>query len=163
MLVKGATGGSNFSYISWAQYQRESIVWVLGKVPVMVVNKTPLTLRWRHYGHDSVSNHQPHHCLLNILFGCRSKKTSKFRVTGVCEGNSPGTGEFPAQMASNAKNYSIWWRHHVLIHSPLVFVPTGPIDKSALVWITSLKQWWVISSTLICVQAWVCHRKFITK
>ena len=22
------------------------------------------------------------------------------------------TGEFPAQMASNAKNVSIWWRHH---------------------------------------------------
>ena len=28
-------------------------------------------------------------------------------------GNSPGTGEFPAQMASNAENISIWWRHHV--------------------------------------------------
>ena len=26
--------------------------------------------------------------------------------------NSPGTGEFPAQMASNAENVSIWWRHH---------------------------------------------------
>ena len=24
------------------------------------------------------------------------------------------TGEFPAQMASNAENVSIWWRHHVL-------------------------------------------------
>ena len=28
-------------------------------------------------------------------------------------GNSPLTGEFPAQMASNAKIVSIWWRHHV--------------------------------------------------
>ena len=27
-------------------------------------------------------------------------------------GNSPGTGEFPTQMASNAENVSIWWRHH---------------------------------------------------
>ena len=25
----------------------------------------------------------------------------------------PGTGEFPAQMASNVENVSIWWRHHV--------------------------------------------------
>ena len=25
-----------------------------------------------------------------------------------------GTGEFPAQMASNAENVSIWWRHHAL-------------------------------------------------
>ena len=31
----------------------------------------------------------------------------------ICVGNSPGTGEFPAQMASNAENVSIWWRHHV--------------------------------------------------
>ena len=23
-----------------------------------------------------------------------------------------GTGEFPAQTASNAENVSIWWRHH---------------------------------------------------
>ena len=30
----------------------------------------------------------------------------------LCAGNSPGTGEFPAQMASNAENVSIWWRHH---------------------------------------------------
>ena len=40
-------------------------------------------------------------------------KTSKFRVTGLCEGNSPVTGEFPAQMASDADNVVIWWRHHV--------------------------------------------------
>ena len=39
------------------------------------------------------------------------KKTSKLRVTGHCAGNSPGTSEFPAQMASNAENVSIWWRH----------------------------------------------------
>ena len=71
-----------------------------------------LTLQWRHNGHDSVSNNQPHACLLNRLFRRRSKKTSKLRVTGLCEGNSPGTGEFPAQMASNAENVSIWWRHH---------------------------------------------------
>ena len=43
---------------------------------------------------------------------CRSKKTSKLRVAGLCVGNLPGTGEFPAQMASNAENVSIWWRHH---------------------------------------------------
>ena len=70
------------------------------------------TLRWRHNGRDSVSNQQPHDCLLNRLFRRRSKKTSKLRVTGLCVGNSPGTGEFPAQMASNAENISIWWRHH---------------------------------------------------
>ena len=70
------------------------------------------TLQWRHNEHDSASNHQPHDCLLNRLFRRRSKKTSKLRVTGLCVGNSPGTGEFPAQMASNAENVSFWWRHH---------------------------------------------------
>ena len=73
---------------------------------------TMLSLLWRHNGQGGVSNHQPHDCLLNRLFGCISKKTSKLRVTGLCAGNSPGTGEFPAQMASNAENVSIWWRHH---------------------------------------------------
>ena len=71
-----------------------------------------IALQWRHNGLDGVSNHQPHHCLFSRLFGRRSKKTSKRRVTGLCAGNSPGTGEFPAQMASNAENVSIWWRHH---------------------------------------------------
>ena len=78
------------------------------------------TLRWRHDGHDSVSNHQPHHCLLNRLFRRRSKKTSKLRVTGLCAGNSPETGEFPAQMASNAEKFSIWWRHHELRETSLI-------------------------------------------
>ena len=73
---------------------------------------THFPLRWRHNERDSVSNHQPHHCLLNRLFRHRSKKTSKLRVTGLCVGNSPGTGEFPTQMASNSENVSIWWRHH---------------------------------------------------
>ena len=72
-------------------------------------------LRWRHNGRDGVSNHQPHDCLLNRLFRRRSKKTSKLRVTDLCAGNSPGTGEFPAQMASNAENFSIWWRHHGIL------------------------------------------------
>ena len=71
-----------------------------------------ITLRWRHNGCNSVSNHQPHDCLLNRLFRRRSKKTSKFRVPGFCAGNSPVTGEFPAQMARNAENISMWWRLH---------------------------------------------------
>ena len=69
-------------------------------------------LQWRHNWRVSVSKQQPHDCLLSRLFRRRWKKTSKLRVTGLCTGNSPGTGEFPAQMASNAENVSIWWRHH---------------------------------------------------
>ena len=71
------------------------------------------SLQWRHNERGSVSNHQRLHCLLNCRFRRRSKKTSKLRVTGLCAGNSPVTGEFPAQKASNAENVSIWWRNHV--------------------------------------------------
>ena len=62
------------------------------------------TSQWRHNERDGVSNHQPQDCLLRRLFRRRSTKTSKLRVTGLCEGNSPVTGEFPAQRASNAEN-----------------------------------------------------------
>ena len=85
----------------WGKHHRKRVRWSIN------------SLRWRHNGRDSVSNHQPYDCLLNYLYRRRSKKTSKLRVTGLCVGNSPGTGEFTAQMASNAENVSIWWRHHV--------------------------------------------------
>ena len=52
-------------------------------------------LHWRHNDDDGVSNHRPHVCLLNRLFRCRSKKTSKLRVTGLCAGNSPGPVNSP--------------------------------------------------------------------
>ena len=64
-------------------------------------------LQWRHNGRDGVSNHQPHDCLLNRLFRRRSKKISKLRLTGLCAGYSPVTGEFSAKKASNSENVSI--------------------------------------------------------
>ena len=106
-------------------------------------------LRWRHNGPDSVSNHQPHDCLLNRLFRRRSKKTSKLRVTGLCAGNSPGTAEFPAQMASNAENVFIWWRHHVcawyllLAHTTFIEVAIS-VSKwifIVLVWYLKIHEW----------------------
>ena len=47
------------------------------------------SLQWLHNERDGVSNYRRHDCLLKRLFRRRSKKTSKFRVTGICEGNSP--------------------------------------------------------------------------
>ena len=40
-------------------------------------------------------NHQPHGCLLNLLFRRWSKKTSKLPVTGLCMGNIPGPVNSP--------------------------------------------------------------------
>ena len=81
-----------------------------------------MPLQWRHNGRDGVSNHQALHCLLNRLYGRRSRKTSKLRVTGLCVGNSPGAAEFPAQMANNAE--IVWWRHHDAKMPYLI--PKGP-------------------------------------
>ena len=53
----------------------------------------PITLQWRHNERDGVSNHQPYDCLLSRLY--RPKKISKLRVTGLCEGNSSVTSEYP--------------------------------------------------------------------
>ena len=86
-------------------------IWALSQHTIPHV-KFFTTLQWRHNERDGVSNHQPHDCLLNRLFGGRSKKISKLHVSFLCEGNSPVTGEFPVQMASNAGNVSISWRHH---------------------------------------------------
>ena len=77
-------------------------------------SKLNKTLQWRHNERDSVSNHQPHDFLLNRLFRRRSRKTPKLRVTDLCTRNSPVTDDFPAQMPSNAKIVSIWWRNPIV-------------------------------------------------
>ena len=103
----------------------------------------PVSLEWRHNERDGVSNHQPHDCLLNRLFSRRSKKISKLRVTGLCAGNSPVTDEFPAQMASNAENVSIWWRHH---GQPPCWSWSGTLLKSMVGKGYSSCQQWMPSS-----------------
>ena len=42
------------------------------------------SLQWRHNERGSISNHQRFHCLLNCWLKRRSKKTSKFCITGLC-------------------------------------------------------------------------------
>ena len=49
----------------------------------------------------------------STVYSDADKNISKLRVTSLCAGKFiRGTGEFPAQMDSNAENVSIWWRHH---------------------------------------------------
>ena len=57
----------------------------------------PSALQWRHDEPDGVSSHRRRHFVLNCMFRRRSKKASKLRVTGFCEGISPVSGEFPSQ------------------------------------------------------------------
>ena len=85
-----------YSHITYG-YSILVLITKLGPSMLMVTS-----LLWRHVGCDGVSYHQPHDCLPSPLFRRISKETSKLRVTGLCAGISPVTGEFPAQMASNA-------------------------------------------------------------
>ena len=58
-----------------------------------------------HNEFNGVSRHQRLDCLFNRLSRRRSKKTSKLRVTGLCEGNPPVTDGFPSQRGSNAEMF----------------------------------------------------------
>ena len=111
---------ANSSHLSlWGKITCRSLCRIQDQQFILVVNKTYsrlvggiTTLQWRHNGRGDVSNYQHLECLFNSLFRRRSQKISKLPVTDLCDGNSPVTGEFPSQRASNAENVSIWWRHH---------------------------------------------------
>ena len=122
---------SSLAGITLCAPTKSSPPWYITLSDAQVKISSTRTLRWRHNDHAGVSNHQHHGCLLNRLFRRKSKKTSKLRVTGLCAGNSPGTGEFPAQMASYAENVSIWWRHHGMPHHRI----------TAMI-VTGLRQWY---------------------
>ena len=77
-----------------------------------------IPLQWHHNGHDGGPNHQPCDCLLNRLFKRRSKKTSMLRVTGLCVGKSPGTGEFPHKWPVTQKMFPFddVIMHYIVMH-----------------------------------------------
>ena len=132
MILLGMTRDrrSKIGYDQSANFSNKpKVSYICTNLAISVYKIILQSLRWRHNGCYSVSNHQPHHCLLNRLFRRRSKKTSKLRVTGLCAKNSPGTGEFSAQMASNAENVSIWWRHHVALALLMTWAVTCPFPK----------------------------------
>ena len=49
---------------------------------------------------------------MDLCFKAQIKENIKIHVTGLCEANTPVTGGFSSQRASNVKNVSIWWCHH---------------------------------------------------
>ena len=93
-----------------------------------------LSLHWRHNDHDGVSNHQPFGCFLNRLFRRRSKKTSKLRVTGLCEKNSPGPVNSPHKGPVTRKMFpfddvimsGVFWNRHSSL--PLARMTNGAIQ-----------------------------------
>ena len=144
------------NYKPWLQKGNLTLVWLWSnsecpdsnETTPCPVSPTECILLWRHNGRGGVSNHRPHHGLLNRLFRCRSKKTWKLRVTGLFVGNSPETGEFPAQMASNAVNVSIWWRQHDIPIFKLI--PQDKLKKSGKLRRTGGHHHWMTRPFLFC-------------
>ena len=77
--------------------------------------------RRRHNERDGDSNHRRLDWFVNRLFRRRSKRASKLRVTGICEGNPLFAGGIPSERARNAENVSNWLRRHVSLSTIAVF------------------------------------------
>ena len=71
-----------------------------------------VALRWRHNGRDWHLKSPASRLFTQPFIQTQIKENIKALCHWLCAGNSSGTGEFPARMASNAENVSIWWRHH---------------------------------------------------
>ena len=139
----------------WMTWRCGMLWWTTTKYGRSLCHISDASLQWHHNGRDVVSNHRRDEGLLNHLFRCRSKKTSKCRVTGLCAGNSPDIGEFPAQKASNAKNVFIWWRHdNVSFLDISTLSCTVSDDKvgviTTLVWLLWMPQHYVLTFMLFC-------------
>ena len=119
-----------------------------------------MSSQWRHNEHDGISNHQCLDCLLNRLFRPRSKKTSKFCITGLCEGNSQHKGpvkrkmfpfdDFIMVLTYKESATQIYWpymcenRHQVaLAASDFKFIIHG---QMANITTTSWWAWWLLKS-----------------
>ena len=125
-------------------------------LPSSQVNVTPL--RWRHNGHDCVWNHQPPDFLLNRLLRCRSKKTSKLRVTGLCAGNSPGPVNSPHKWLVMLKIMtssclSRWWHHHA-VQDRALFIFLKSHDTSN---VNSIRHIYASVNQPAMVQIMACH------
>ena len=138
---------NQFSRLPWFLWQqsvlhvpRDSAIWT-GKNSIKNsgLHRAIPTLHWRHNERDDVSNQQRLDCLLTYF-------------TGICEGNSPVTGEIPTQRASNAENVFIYieiWTHKSLPHRSPVNSPQKGQWRGALMF------------SLICVwiNGWVNNRE----
>ena len=102
---------------------------------LIFISISVMSLRWRHNEWDGVSYHP--RLFTQPFVRRRSTKTSKLRVTGLCEGNSQMTGEFPSQRpVYKAENVSIWRRHHGRTNWP---------------------SWWLIDKHFLSIRMLISH------
>ena len=95
-----------------------------------------ITLRWRHNGHDGVSNHQSHHCLLSRLIRRRSKKHQSSALLTFVR----GIHRWPV---NSPHKWPVTRKYRGLLHSSAVIKYAGKY----MAWILYLQKWWYIYST----------------
>ena len=108
---------------------------------IMLVHSVPL--QCRHNEHHWFSNHRRLYCLPNHLFRRISKKTSRLRVTGLCEGNPPVTGGFWRYLKDKISNLVL-----------LTDIFKAPGDNALRLMPQDLTG---VKSTLVQVMLW-CHQ-----
>ena len=98
-------------------------------------------LRWRHNDHDSVSNHQPHGCLLNLYSDADQRKHQRSASLAFVLGNSPGPVNSPHKGPVTRKmfpfddvimgffNRNARWISPVATGKILCITTTGPISQ----------------------------------
>ena len=105
-----AQQSKNRVHISWDILYIIIAPWNLHLPTAMPWGNIVNTLQWRH---DAMASQITSPTIVSsAVHSGADDETSKLRGTGLCAGNSPVTGEFPTQRASNAEYVSIWWRHH---------------------------------------------------
>ena len=112
------------------------------KLAVHLVWCTILKNVWSHYGDAIMGTIASQITSLTIVYstvysGADQRKHQRSASLAFVD---PMTGECPTQMASNAENVSLWWRHHednclLYIYESMciVFVILFPISKGILV------------------------------
>ena len=94
-----------------------------------ISNSLNINLIHGHYGDAIMSVMASQIASLTIVYstvysGTDSKLTSKFCITGLCQGNQLVTGEFLEQRASDTDNLSIWWHHHDIFKAGCLSIST---------------------------------------
>ena len=148
----------NFSW--WLYFKISDVfecLWrCIGLYGWLFIFKWSHTLHWRYNERHSVSNHGPLDCLLNRMSRRRWKKIPKLRVTGLCDGIPPVTGDphkgpvtrkmFPlddviVRMQCNCAVLSKWLTTQVLGQCFHIFCPRKYHEKARI----SLSDSWYFS------------------
>ena len=78
-------------------------------------NAKNVSIWWRHCEFPQILRYRQNHCYTFLasqaFMHALTKENIKAPRHWPLWGEFTGTGEFPAQKASNAENVSIWWRH----------------------------------------------------